>query len=215
MEPKVSKEQPVHIDIEHLPAFGTHASERINVHVFGYWGEMINIFLNRDWHAPTEGALPEERCWHVRISHASGGRDKSALPSDIEAAESFGRAMLEAAQFARHLEGKWRDMERVFREEQSARSAAERKCIADDAPLGLSKALRIVHAMSEELMKAPVESCRSIQVFARGATNAGTYSAHRTRTQVRFKTPIGTSIPRDELIRILAEASHRSGAAAA
>lgn len=208
---KVSKEHPVHFNTEGLPAFGTDAHTHISADVFGYWGQMISIYIKRDWKVPTEGPVPALSPWQVEISHAAGGRDKNVVPDDADAADAMGQAMIEAAKLARYISGKWQTMETVYRDtiENERQAAAQR--VANDPPMGAETAERITQSITDTLLRSDPDTKLTVVVFDRGDQTVWHMSARRTKRQIRFKSRNGSDIKRSQFVHDLAHTSARGG----
>ena len=88
----------------------------------GYWSEVIEVYIRRDYHAAD---VPLKEChtvWQVSIKVASGGRDAEAVPCDIEATGYFMEALTFARTFADTVN--YGELERAYLEERAVRRAA-------------------------------------------------------------------------------------------
>lgn len=133
-------EDPSTLDIE---AAGRSGRKMIYVNVHGYWSDVIQVYLTRDYR---DG-------WQVSISHSSGGRLSKpdmkhypncvAIESDIDAEERFGYSLVAATVLARELQKHAPILEEFYqarlKEDRAAREAqraAHEEAVKNDPAMG-------------------------------------------------------------------------------
>ena len=142
---------------------GYSGGRSISVKVYGFWTDVINIWVQRGWGKTVE--------WNVSISRSSGGRDTKVVASDAEAERNFAYALIEAANVVDAINnninlveaGYQRRTAEYKQEAELARQQKEEKITADPA-LGIHRAKEMIERIS-----ADDASNRSIVIHARGA----------------------------------------------
>lgn len=143
-----------------LEAAGRRGRGRIDVHVDGYWSDVIQVTIEREFFGSDK--------WSVSVSHSSGGRltkqdDKhypapfyKALECDLDAEECFGMALQAAVAIGRQLlaseawlEGYYQEAVKERRKADAVAKAELEKAVLGDPALGEAGAKALVEKASE------------------------------------------------------------------
>lgn len=183
---------------------------RITFKVHGYWSaDSISVYAVRRMYGEPE------KTWAISISHASGGRDTKEVESDIQAAENFGKTMIEAARVARALELHIPELEAAYergmvqlREHEAKRMAEIQAKIDADAPVGIERAEQITARLVAEA-KETGKPC-SIHLVQRGDIDTYTQMfkvMYGGRSVFRIN---GNPVKRAEFVEFMSKMSARN-----
>lgn len=194
-----------------LESIGRGAYSSIRFAVKGYWSiDVISVYISREtrW---SEGSRAAS--WVATISHSSGGRDTKVVARDSDAERNFAAALIAAADLADEIVGQSNVLEQYFlderavikREAEEAHAQMLREYEADQ-PLGEEAANKMIAAIAESGNDA------DISMYPRGKSIPFLIEAIN-RAKLKFYVN-GVIESRKEVIRKLAESSHRSCIAA-
>lgn len=168
-----------------LDQLGRSGNGRITVEVQGYWAnDSITVCINREQHySSAHSHLPfseHPHTWVATESHSSGGRDNKEVPSDLDAAQNFGLAILAATTAARVMLSHAPGLEAIYQAEQrhreeldTAKQAAKQAAIDADRPVGAAAASTVFL----NAKKAATQSgTHTIVAFHRGSDQTVTFT---------------------------------------
>lgn len=165
-------------DIEEIVS-GYDTSIRYTVNGFWSW-DPITIYVRRDFFR--EDTDIKHR-WKIELSWSSGGRDKSTVPSDVEATKNFAAALADAAQYADDLSNRQAEFEAayiVYREKEEKKrleeEARKKAAFEADPEMGMEKAKEILDNLTQN------KEILSLVVKQRGSLLNTVYDLSRTPT---------------------------------
>jgi hypothetical protein len=134
-----------------LERIARDACGTITCKVLGYWSvESISLYVRRNWFVDGPKGSTQ---WNFQVTHASGGRDNAAVPSDLEAATYFGMAIIAIAELGRQLatqteqlEAWYQDQKAKYQAEAEAERATMEARVAADPEIGAEAARVAVDA---------------------------------------------------------------------
>lgn len=146
--------------------------------VNGFWShDPISIYVTREFKRQDADVV---FYWKATVSWSCGGRDKTTLPSDIDATVNFANALKLAASAAMYIEGESDKLEASYQAKRAEekvleKEQAEREKAAFDADpaMGEEVAKRVVKVMKE--MQYTVVSFRT-----RGKRDTKEFKIERT-----------------------------------
>lgn len=194
-----------------LESIGRSNYGSIQFAVKGYWSrDSITVYIERKTNWSDEG---RSASWVATISHSSGGRDTKEVARDSDAERNFAHALIAAADLADEIVGQSNVLEQYFLDERAVIKHEAEEAHAQmlreheaDQPLGEEAANKMIAAIAESGNDA------DILMFPRGKSIPFLIEAIN-RAKLKFYVN-GVIESRKEVIRKLAESSHRSCIAA-
>jgi len=193
-----------------------NGNTNINVSVYGYWSSSaISIYVSRDFnfYRDKDEVVPQ---WKFSITHSSGGRDTSVVPSDLIAEFNFGHALIAATQYAAELQARADEFEAVYQEQrelnrlEDEEAKAKKKAAYDaDIELGDQVAKGLINDAVTSLKELPGYGRKiEIQFMERGSEHRVVKIVVILRENISF-THNGERVSKKVAIEKLANASTR------
>lgn len=180
---------------------------RITCKIHGFWSsDPITLYIDRRNYGNDKG-------WHLKMSHSSGGREPNEVACDMQASINFAAAMTQIANIGKSLLSLHGEALEKFYEDERARLKAEFEAenaalqakVDADPAIGRTRATGIVAEMIATLTNIHMTERK----FYRRGFDAITWVRVEKFKHTRFKMN-GLAISKKELIEEIAKLSRRT-----